>query len=126
VPAWWYYIKVTITINSLTVNGNPVNPAYNPYNVMTYSYKERMIVTSTYDIGGSFYKPTAYPKYQPIVDLKTNVKDTYACGKSFGSKPGYSKWNPAADVNGDYKVDVKDYYAISMNYGWVAPNPLGP
>jgi hypothetical protein len=23
------------------------------------------------------------------------------------------------------KVDVKDYYAISQNYGWVAPNPLG-
>jgi len=127
IPAWWYYFKVDISISSLTVDGSPMDPTSNPYNGMTYSYKEKMIVTSRYDICGLLYKPViSTPMYQPIVDLKVNVKDTYACGKAFGSKPGYSNWNSEADVNGDFKVDIKDYYAISQNYGWVAPNPLGP
>jgi len=92
---------------------------------MTLMYREHIVCTSRYDIGGLLYKPCppATPKYQPIPDLKVNVKDTYACGQAFGSRPGYPNWNTAADVNGDYKVDVKDYYAISQNFGWVAPNP---
>lgn len=126
VPAWWYQVRVTITITSLTVDGILLSSSLNPYNTMTYTYKEYMIITSRYDIGGLLFKPCppATPKYQPIADLKTNVKDTYACGQAFGSKPGYANWNTAADVNGDYKVDVKDYYAISQNFGYAAPNPL--
>jgi len=90
-----------------------------------YTYPEYLIITSRYDIGGMFFKPTPpeTPKYQAIPDLKVNVKDTYQAGKAFGSRPGYPNWDTAADVNGDYKIDVKDYYAISQNFGWVAPPP---
>jgi hypothetical protein len=128
VPAWWYQVRVTITITSLTVDGILLSSSLNPYNTMTYTYKEYMIITSRYDIGGLLFKPCppATPKYQPIADLKTNVKDTYACGQAFGSKPGYANWNTAADVNGDFKVDVKDYYAISQNFGWAALYPGPP
>jgi ABC-type transport system substrate-binding protein len=126
VPAWWWEVKVTITITSLTVNGIPINPALNPFMGMTYVYKEHMVVTSRYDIGGLLYKPCppATAAYQAIDDLKVNVKDTYQAGKAFGSKPGYPNWDTAADVNNDFKVDVKDYYAISQNFGWKATYPL--
>jgi len=127
VPAWWWEVKVTITITSLTVDGVPIPETHkNPFYGMTYVYKEHMIVTSRYDIGGLLYKPCppATPKYQPIDDLKVNVKDIYQAAKAYGSIPGYPNWDTAADINGDYKVDVKDYYAICQNYGWAAPNPL--
>jgi ABC-type transport system substrate-binding protein len=127
-PAWWYYVKIDAVIESLEVDGAPVNPSQNPYNGMQLTYKEKMIITSRYDLGGIFWKPCppATPEYQAIADLKTNVKDTYACAHAFGSRPGYPNWNAVADVNEDFKIDVKDYYGISQDFGWTAPNPLGP
>jgi len=104
----------------------PVDPSDNPYYCVLMTYRTHIIITSRYDIGGGFWKPPSLAKYQSIPDLKVNVKDTYQAGKAFGSRPGYPNWDTAADVNNDYKVDVKDYYAISQNFGWVAPNPLGP
>jgi ABC-type transport system substrate-binding protein len=133
IPAWYYYIKVTLNITDCHIfNGVEwVDVTDNPnfYSKgMIETYREHIVTTSRYDIGGLLWKPAppATPKYQPAADLKVNVKDTYACGQAFGSRPGYPNWNTAADVNTDYKVDVKDYYAISQNFGWVAPNPLGP
>jgi ABC-type transport system substrate-binding protein len=104
-----------------------VPPQDNPYYCETIKYEEHMDITSRYDIGGLYWKPCppATPMYQPIADLKTNVKDTYACGQAFGSRPGYPNWNTAADINNDFKVDVKDYYAICQNFGWTATYP-GP
>jgi len=102
-----------------------VPPQDNPYYCETIKYEEHMDITSRYDIGGLYWKPCppATPKYQPIADQKTNVKDTYACGQAFGSRPGYPNWNTAADINNDFKVDVKDYYAICQNFGWTATYP---
>jgi hypothetical protein len=127
-PVWYYKIRITYVITSLEVgfdcvNWTPIPPEDNPWYGYSppQTYDEHEIGTSRYDIGGGFWKPCNAPTYQPIPDMKVNVKDTYACGQAFGSRPGYPNWNTAADVNGDFKVDVKDYYAISQNFGWIAP-----
>jgi ABC-type transport system substrate-binding protein len=115
-PACWYLVKFGIVIN-----GGSMSNASNPYLGMTYSYTEKMLITSRYDTCGDYYKPLPTPTLQPIADLKTNVKDMYYCNIAYGSIPGYANWNPAADVNNDLKINVKDLFKIAQNYGWVAP-----
>ena len=47
--------------------------------------------------------------------VKFGVRD-FAASKAFGSKPGSSKWFSPADINHDYKVDLKDYFAITKTF----------
>jgi hypothetical protein len=41
----------------------------------------------------------------------------YAIGKAYGSVLGDAKYKPDLDINGDGKIDLKDYYATCKNYG---------
>jgi ABC-type transport system substrate-binding protein len=130
IKPWWYFIKIDFAVIGLEFSADnstwlPVASSQNPYFEMKTSYKEYVIVTSRYDILGAYWKPSppAKPKYQPIPDMRTNVKDQYACGQAFGSRPNYPNWNSVCDVNSDFKIDVKDYYAIAQNGGWIALIP---
>jgi hypothetical protein len=70
-------------------------------------------VTIKQDIAGSYYINTQLP----APDCKVDLKDVYASGKAFGSVPGDAKWNTVADINGDYKVDLKDYFPECQKFG---------
>ena len=48
-----------------------------------------------------------------IVDLK----EVIAVGKAFGAVPGDANWDWRADVVFDWKIDLKDYFAIAKYYG---------
>lgn len=48
-----------------------------------------------------------------IVDLK----EVNAVGRAFGTIPGDAKWDWRADVILDWKIDLKDYFAVAKYYG---------
>jgi ABC-type transport system substrate-binding protein len=123
----WYIVEIAINVTGLEYsvdNGSswiPVPSAQNIFYGGAYAYRGYSLITSRYDILGAYWTNYNSINYQPVSDLRVNVKDVYACAKAFASRPGYPNWNPACDINNDYKVDVKDYYKICQNYGWTAP-----
>lgn len=48
------------------------------------------------------------------------MKDIALAALAFGTSPGdrSGRWNILADVNGDYKVDMRDISAIARKFGW--------
>ena len=51
------------------------------------------------------------------LNFNVDIKDLYTAAKAFGSYPGYSNWNGSADINGDNRVDLRDYYKICSKFG---------
>jgi hypothetical protein len=44
-------------------------------------------------------------------------KDANLLKEAYTSTPGSPKWNPKCDLNGDGRVDYRDLFIISRNYG---------
>jgi len=82
----------------------------------------KVYITRVEDISGStLYDDIGLPSYPfktelPSPDTKVNLVDVFAAGKAFGSKPGSAKWFSPADINHDYKIDLKDYFAITKAF----------
>ncbi|MEM2292371.1 MAG: ABC transporter substrate-binding protein [Nitrososphaerota archaeon] len=120
----YYFVKVDAHISNLKYYDGTswvtVPPENNIFYCTTITYKEFFIVSSLYDIAGLLFKPCppATPKYQPIPDLKVDMKDVAMASKAFGSMPGHPRWNTLCDINFDYKVDMKDIAGISKSFGW--------
>lgn len=72
-------------------------------------------ITRPEDFTGSYYINTKLL----APDCKIDLKDLFSCGKAFGSVPGDTKWNALANINLDYRIDLKDYFAIAqVAHGW--------
>ncbi len=122
--AGYYIIKVEATITNLEVstdNGatwTTIAENLNPFDSLVKTYTEWCIVTSRFDIGGKYWKPTSIPKWQRVPDLGVDGADLFFATRAWGSYPGYSRWNPAADINGDNVVDGSDLIQIARSFGW--------
>jgi len=98
------------------------------YTAGTYSGTKTIVkyiwVTIPEDIGGTtWYDKAGYASYPyknqlPAPDIKVDLTDVLSAALAFGSFPGHSAWNTVADLNGDHKIDLSDYLAIAINFGW--------
>jgi hypothetical protein len=81
-------------------------------------------ITITEDICGStLYDDMGLPSYPykgalPSPNLRLEIKDVARVAAAFGSCPGHSRWGPICDINGDYKIDIKDLAMVSAKFGW--------
>jgi ABC-type transport system substrate-binding protein len=74
--------------------------------------------TTLYDVLGYTSYPSYLKKEAPAPDLKVDVIDIALAAKAFGTIPGSPAWNPVADVNGDFKIDMKDLANIGKQFGY--------
>jgi peptide/nickel transport system substrate-binding protein len=79
----------------------------------------------------------AYPLWKeelPLQDIdengKVEVKDILLAAGAYGSyfTPEYTDpdWDSKIDINGDWKIDVKDILEMAKMFGWVAPPWTAP
>ncbi|MDH7564711.1 MAG: ABC transporter substrate-binding protein [Candidatus Bathyarchaeota archaeon] len=112
-----YNFKIAVHMEEPNWNSWKLNCTWINYTVTFW-------VTIKKDIcGRTLYDDIGFPsypyKYQlPSPDIKVDLKDVLITAMSFGSYPGHPKWNPFCDINDDYKIDVKDYFAVARQYGW--------
>jgi parallel beta-helix repeat protein len=65
-------------------------------------------------IPGDVIGPAGIPG---VPDKKVDLRDVYAVGRAFGAVIGDPRYNPNLDINGDGKIDLKDYFMTCKNYG---------
>jgi hypothetical protein len=133
------YVRLAVHIDgpaALTLNEywNGTGPS----NLYTYTVSNPWIsqwinvtmpiwITIQQDIMGNNIYAVMYPTASttsamtsnaPSPNLKVEVKDITAAVLAFGSVPGSPTWNPVCDLNGDYKIDIKDIAMIARQFGY--------
>jgi ABC-type transport system substrate-binding protein len=74
--------------------------------------------TTLYDVMGYASYPGYLKNEAPAPDLKADVRDISLAAKAFGTVPGSPAWNTVADLNGDFKIDMKDIANIAKQFGY--------
>jgi hypothetical protein len=75
-------------------------------------------ITIPEDIGGATLAGSNPP--YPVPDFKCDGKDIARAATAIFTRPGQLRWNPTADINGDYKIDIKDIARLAKKNGWHA------
>jgi len=50
-------------------------------------------------------------------DGTVDLKDYFQAAKAYGTSPGMPNWNPYADLDGNSVVNLKDIFALMLNFG---------